>query len=84
MTEHIDAARSQLAELEALSQKTEAAERQILESAKRRLLVVTTELAHVARKANSDTESADQYNTLIEERGLLNRVIARASKALTR
>lgn len=83
MKANIERARTQLGELGALAQKTEAAERKILAAAEKRLGVVQAEI----EKARPGVEAAegtaqDRYLELVAERGKLQMVIARAKKAL--
>lgn len=83
MKHHLDKARSALGELGSLASKTEAAERNILTSAEARLEVVQKSIKRTQAGAETAPESEqDRYIALIEERGQLNIIIAKAKKAL--
>lgn len=78
-----DDLRRQLADLSGLQAKTDAAERQILSSATRRLGMVNAMLRVVERGARQgDPDAEVQYQALVLERGELNIVIAKARQAL--
>lgn len=83
MKAHMGRARHALGELGALSAKTEAAERRILERALQRRDEVhaAVERARLGVECAPDA-SQDRYLRLIKERGQLDNVIARARKAL--
>jgi multidrug resistance efflux pump len=80
---HIENTRKQLGELGDMAAKTEAAERRILERATARLDQVNAELerSRPGIEAAPD-KSQDRYTALIQERGQLNLVVAKARKAL--
>lgn len=83
MKHHIERARSSLGELAGLSAKTDAAERNILNAAEKRLAEVQKSLSRMQAGVESSPEKEqDRYIGLIEERGQLNIVIAKARKAL--
>lgn len=78
-----DSTIASLAQLQALSQRTESAERQILAHAERLLDACNTELEFVAPKAKMGMpEYEDRYQHLVLERGKLNLIIARARESL--
>ncbi len=83
MKAHIEKARASIGDLGALADKTEAAERRILSAAKERLDAVQADIESLrpGLEAAADSQQ-DRYLELIEERGKLNTVIARAEKAL--
>ena len=83
MKRHIDNTRAHLGELHGLAAKTEAAERRILERAEARLEEVSAaiERQRPGVEAASDS-SQDRYLSLVEERGQLEIVIAKAKKIL--
>ncbi len=83
MKAHIDKTKSQLGELGALGEKTEIAERKILEAAEKRLGEVEGEIG----KAGAGLEAADdasqqRYLDLVAERGQLHTVIGKARTVL--
>lgn len=82
MNDHIETARRQLSDLASLADQTERMERTILESATSRLKVVESSLGELKGTAITDPESSTRYQELIEERGLLRQVIARAKAEL--
>ena len=77
-----DEIRSRLGDLAALSAKTEAAERRILEHAEKRLGVIAGRLEEIRPRALLDDALADEYQRLILERGKLNLVVAQARRVL--
>lgn len=83
MKRHIANTRSQLGELDKLASETEANERRILERAQTRLDAVN---AMIERQRpgieGAPDASQDRYVALVEERGQLQIVIAKAKKAL--
>lgn len=84
MKEHIETARRQLGELGAMAQKTEAAEREILERAEKRLEEVMAGLKRLNRIAmTSDPDAQREYVELVQERGQLETVISKAREVLT-
>lgn len=83
MKEHIENTRRQLGELGAMAQKTEAAEREILARAEKRLTEVTSRLEELRPKAHIDEATGAEYTGLVSERGSLERVIANAREALS-
>ena len=83
MKRHISNTRAHLGELHGLAAKTEAAERRILEQANRRLDEVNAAIERARPGVEGAPESAqDRYLGLVQERGQLNVVIAKARKAL--
>lgn len=83
MKRHIANTRRQLGDLHALAGKTEAAERRILERAEARLGEVNDELDRLRPGVEAAPDSSqDRYTSLIEERGQLHVVIAKARSAL--
>lgn len=84
MKRHISNTRAHLGELHGLAAKTEAAERRILESAETRLDEVnqSIERLHPGVETAPDA-SQDRYLSLVEERGQLATVIAKARQALS-
>ena len=79
-----DKVRSNLGELAAMAAQTEEAERKILKMATERLAVVEGQLesARAAALAGGDQEGA-KYQELINERGTLHQVIAKAKAILS-
>ena len=83
MKAHIEKARQSLGELGALSAKTEAAERRILELAEKRREEVHAAIERTRPGVECAPDSSqDRYLALIEERGKLDTVISRAREAL--
>lgn len=83
MKAHIEKTRAQLGDLGALAKQTEAAERRILSSATKRLKEVQASIDRMQAGADSAPEKEQQrYLDLIEERGKLHTVIAKAKEAL--
>ncbi|MEN6544489.1 MAG: hypothetical protein ABFE07_00435 [Armatimonadia bacterium] len=79
----MEKARAQLGDLAALTSKTEAAERRILERAEKRLTEVQAEIDKLHPGIHGASEQAqDEYLALITERGQLHTVIAKAQQAL--
>lgn len=76
--EHPETARvrSQLGELAAMSDVTDATERRILASAQKRLEALHTELPGL--RAGARTGAAREYEQAVEECGRLEQVIAQA------
>lgn len=83
MNEHMETARRQLGELGAMAAKTEAAERDILERAEKRLTEVEGGLDELRQQALSSDEAGQAYTDAIEERGRLHQVIAQARQTLS-
>jgi len=83
MKKHIENTRAHLGELHSLATKTEAAERRILQSATSRLDEVNAaiERLHPGVETAPDA-SQERYLSLINERGQLATVIAKARQAL--
>lgn len=79
---HIDAAKQRLAHLAGLSERTEAAERKILESAEDRLTAIDADLGKLRPRVNLDDAAGDQYQELTLERGQCVLVIERAKQVL--
>lgn len=82
MKEHIETTRRQLGELGAMAAKTEAAERDILARAEKRLAEVEGKIDAARAAALSSDEAGQEYTDLIEERGRLHQVIAQARQIL--
>lgn len=83
MSKHIERAQAQLGELGNLANKTEAEERRILAAALKRLDSVNAEIERARPGAESAPDKAqDRYLELIQERGQLNIVIAKARDIL--
>ena len=83
MKAHIERAQQSLGELGALSAKTEAAERRILERAEQRREEVQAAIDRARTGVECAPDSSqDRYLALIEERGRLDTVISRAREAL--
>lgn len=83
MNEHLQNARRQLSDLASLAAQTDRMERSILSSATERLAAVESEIKSIHATAISDRESSKRYLELIEERGILHQVIARANEELS-
>ncbi|MDH6232993.1 hypothetical protein M2281_003604 [Mesorhizobium soli] len=83
MKAHIERIRANLGDLGALADKTEKAERAILQRAEARLAEVSS-LIECARPGVEAADDAGQqrYLDLVAERGLLQTVIAKAKQAL--
>lgn len=79
---HIDAAKQRLAHLGGLSERTEAAERKILDAAEDRLTTIDADLAKLRPRVNLDDAAGDQYQALTLERGQCVLVIERAKQVL--
>ena len=83
MKRHIANTRAHLGELHGLAAKTEAAERRILQSAEARLQTVNTALERLRPGVEAAPDkSQDRYLELVEERGQLHIVIAKARQVL--
>lgn len=82
MKQNIENVRRQIGELSGLAEKTDAAERKILEAAEKRLETVESRLGELRTRALVDTEAGKEYQGLALERGRLNMVIAQARKNL--
>lgn len=80
--QHLDNTRRQLGELGALADKTEKAERDILERARKRHEEVASRIEELRPKVHTDQAAADEYTDLVSERGTLERVIANALEVL--
>jgi hypothetical protein len=79
----MEGARANLGELGELSQKTEAAERNILKSAEKRLTLVQQQIVRAQPGIEgADDAAQDRYTALITERGQLQMVIEKAKQAL--
>lgn len=77
MKENTDHIKSQLADIAALQAKTNKAGSQIYDSALHRLGEVNSRIQEIRPKVMTDDDLADEYIDLIDERGHLQRVIAR-------
>lgn len=83
MKAHIEKTKSYLGDLAGLQSKTLRAEQRILESAQERLEVVQAMIRRASAGAEAGSDKVqDRYLDLIEERGRLNIVIAKAKKNL--
>lgn len=83
MSRHIARARKQLTDLHGLASTTEQAERRILQRAEARLSEVNAQLERLRPGVEAAPDaSQDRYLALVEERGQLNTVIAKARQAL--
>lgn len=83
MKKHIENTRRNLGELGAMSRQTEAMERKIKEIAETKLAGIEKEIGKARTDALTGGKQAeDRYTGMIEERGRLNQVIARARAAL--
>lgn len=71
-----------LAELGAMSSRTDAAERRILESAEAQLEKMQARISEIRPTVLVDGEHADEYKRLISDRHRLGVVIAQARKNL--
>jgi len=80
---HIAQTRTHLGRLHGLAAKTEAAERRILERAEARIEEVNGLIDRARPGAEVAPDAAqDRYLALVEERGQLNTVIAKARQVL--
>jgi hypothetical protein len=77
---HIDAARTRLVHLGGLSERTDQAERRILDSARHRLEAVTSDLDKLRPRALLEDGAADRLLALTQEAGTLRTVIAQAQQ----
>lgn len=83
MQPHIDNTRRQLGELGAMAKQTSDMERRILDIAERRLSEIERQISDARGAAMAGDDAAkDKYTDMIEERGRLNQVIARAKTVL--
>lgn len=83
MKAHIKKLHNQLGDLAGLSAKTEAAERNILAAAEKRLATVQAAIERAAAGIEAAPDDAQQrYLDLLAERGQLHTVIAKAKQAL--
>ncbi len=78
----MDNVRRQLGELASLADKTDAAERKILEAAEKRLAWAGDRMAELKPRAILDGEAGREYQELSLERQRLQTVIAQARKNL--
>lgn len=79
---HFEVARRQLLSLARIADTTRDAERRILEAAMARLEAVDADIDRLRGRALLDEHAGQQYSALIEERGRLALVIARAREHL--
>lgn len=79
---HLEVARRQLLSLARIADTTRDVERRILEAAMARLAVVNADIDRLRDRALLDEHAGQQYTALIEERGRLSLVIARAREHL--
>lgn len=77
MKEKTDNIKSQLADIAVLQAKTNKAGSKIYDSALQRLSEVNVRIQEIRPKVMTDNDLADEYIDLIDERGHLQRVIAR-------
>ena len=85
MKRHIAKTREQLGELASLASKTEADERRILERAQARLDQVNAMIERQRPGVEAAPDAAqDRYLSLVEERGQIQMVIAKARQALSK
>lgn len=85
MKQHIARTRSALSDLHGLAAKTEADERRILERARSRLDEVNAMIERQRPGVEAAPDAAqDRYLSLVQERGQLQMVIAKAEVALSR
>lgn len=83
MKKHIERARRGLGELNELSDRTQAAERRILEQAQRRHAEVSAAIERARPGIEGAPDAAqDRYTELVKERGQLEQVIAKSRAAL--
>lgn len=83
MKEHIENTRLQLGELGAMSAQVERAERQILERAQALLTDIEGKMDKSRAEAMTGDDAAQsRYTDMVEERGRLQHVIARAQQVL--
>lgn len=82
MQAHIDNTRRKLGELASLSEKTESAERKILEHATKQLDQVDDDIVKARAAANADPSQAQKYMDMVSERGRLMQVIAKSRSIL--
>ena len=83
MDKHMDKTRRNLGELAAMAQQTDAMERHILSIASERLTGIEKEIEPARASAlGGDDAAKDRYMQMVEERGRLQQVIARARAAL--
>lgn len=79
-----DKVSSNLGELAAMAAQTEAMERKILDMATARLAVVEKEIEQARGSAFTNGDAAQKYQELINERGTLHQVIAKAKAVLSK
>lgn len=83
MKRHISNSRARLGQLHALASKTESDERAILKKAEARLVEVSAGIERHRPGVESAPEaSQDRYLSLVEERGQLHKIIAKAKANL--
>lgn len=82
MKEHLETTRRHLGELGALADKTERAERDILERAHKRLDEVTSRIQELFPHVHTQDDAGQEYTDLVMERGRIERVIANANQVL--
>ena len=84
MKGHMDKARRHLGELGDLAQRTEAAERGILERAEKRHAELVASIERARPGIEGAPDAAQQrYTDMVAERGQLEVVMARARQSLT-
>jgi hypothetical protein len=80
---HLSNSRARLGQLQALASKTEADERAILKKAEARLAEVSASIErHRPGVQAAPDKFQDRYLALVEERGQLHTIIAKARDAL--
>ena len=83
MKRHISNTRAQLGELHGLATETEAAERRILAQAESRLEQVNAMIERQRPGIDAATKAGqDRYTALVQERGQLQTIIAKARDVL--
>lgn len=83
MSRHASRVRSQLGDLQKLAGATEASERRILANAEKRLTDVNAQIERQRPGVEGASDAAqDRYLALVQERGQLQMIIAKAREAL--
>ncbi len=83
MKQHIDNTRRQLGELATMQAQTEAMERKILARAQQQLTQIEGSIDSARADAMAgDDDTKQRYTDMVEERGRLQQVIARANEVL--
>lgn len=79
---HIDAARTRLGHLGGLAARTDAAERNILKAAEKRLEAIRADLDRLRARVHTDEAAATQYQALTLEAGQLETIRQQARQNL--